>query len=175
MELKRSSSHNIKQPFHKRVQDFSGWKKRIKIINDSNRQIVVIIEYRKTETIVNTKGGISAGNDLVKAHYEKETESLLLPPNPVRLVARAKETVKENVSENDFFVTITSEDESGNKYIHTENALMRSNEDWHFKQEHLEVYVRAENYKDETACRLCAFLQWLCSSSKFTQTQDNVS
>jgi len=148
-------------------QDFFGWKKSIKISNDSKRQIVFILEYGKSETTEKTKSGISAGNDLVKAHYEKEKEkSLCRPTKRTVLVVGAKETVKENVSENvsenDFFVTIISEDESGKKCIRTENTLMQSNEDWHFKEEHLEVYVRDGNYKcdkDETECWLCVFLQ----------------
>jgi len=50
----------------------------ITISNDSNRQIVVIIEYRKTETTVNTKGVLGASYDFVEAHYEKEKESKVI-------------------------------------------------------------------------------------------------
>jgi len=181
MELKRSSSHNSKQPWFKRTQDFFGWKKNIKISNDSNRPIVFIIEYGKTETTVNTKGvlGASCGNG--EAHYEKETESLYLPPDPVVLVVGAKETKKVEVFERDLFVTITSKDVFGNEFTHAKNVLMRSNQDWNFKEKHLKDYVwkQTDGYyiweKEKTACRLCAFLQWIGKSSKFTQTQDNVS
>jgi len=138
-DYKRSPSHNFNQPFWKRLLNGPLSKRVITIRNDSERKIVFIIAYEEKDVVINYNWSIRSfwfnTSGCRKTNTGSRKESAIAVGHKKR---------KVQVSENEFKVTITSKDEYGTTFVHVENGVMRSHENWYFKQEHIERFVRSE-------------------------------